>query len=833
MTVQAGTREKAGQRHRSKVERRGKFLYVNGEKLYLRGVTYGTFRPQADGTMFPPPEVVEADFRGMVEANVNAIRTYTVPPRWLLDLASSFGLYVLAGIPWEQHIRFLDDRRTRRGIECAVRDAVRSCAAHPAVVAYLVGNEIPAQIVRWYGRRRIEQWLRRLYRIAKREEPGSLVAYVNYPTTEYLDVSFMDFACFNVYLETRERLQAYLARLQNLAGDKPLVMTEIGLDSRRNGLERQAEVLDWQVREVFAEGCAGAFVFAWTDEWHRGGYDIEDWDFGLVTRDRKSKPALATVAEAFAGVPFSPLRAWPLVSVVVCSYNGARTIRDTFAALQRVDYPDFEVILVDDGSKDATAAIGREFGVKVISTENRGLSNARNTGYEAATGEIVAYIDDDAYPDPDWLHFLAHRFIEGDWAAVGGPNLPPAGDGLIAECVANSPGGPVHVLLSDIEAEHIPGCNMAFRKAAPEGRGGFDPRFRTAGDDVDFCWRLSDSGARIGFHAGAIVWHHRRNSVRTYWKQQRGYGRAEALLERKWPEKYNAAGHFAWAGRLYGRGLTTALGRGAGRIYQGQAGSALFQSVYQPAPGVLASLPLMPEWYLAVLALAAVTALGALWTPLLAAGPLLLIALAAPLAQAALAAAHATFPDRAGIRAWPQLLLTALLHLLQPMARLSGRIEYGLTPWRRRGRRLALPFGFTESAWREEWHSIEGRTLDLASSLKRQEAAWRPGGDFDTWDFEVRGGMLSSVRLLSSVEEHRGSHQLVLFRVWPEISNFALGVIGVSSGLAVAAGIDGALPAAAALALIAGAITLRSIWEAALAMGAVKFTIEEYRDAAK
>ena len=93
--------------------------------------------------------------------------------------------------------------------------------------------------------------------------------------------------------------------------------------------------------------------------------------------------------------------------------------------------------------------------------------------------------------------------------------------------------------------------------------------------------------------------------------------------------------------------------------------------------------------------------------------------------------------------------------------------------------------------------------------------------------------MLSSVRLLSSVEEHRGSHQLVLFRVWPEISNFALGVIGVSSGLAVAAGIDGALPAAAALALIAGAITLRSIWEAALAMGAVKFTIEEYRDAAK
>jgi len=815
------------------VEARGKFLFANGQKLYLRGVTYGTFRPEPDGTMFPPPEAVEADFRRMPEAHVNAIRTYTVPPVWLLDLARSCGLYVLVGIPWEQHIRFLDDRETRKGIERTVRDAVRSCGGHPSVLAFLVGNEIPAPIVRWYGRRRIERWLRRLYRFAKQEAPDALVAYVNYPTTEYLDVSFMDFACFNVYLETRERLQAYLARLHNLAGDKPLVMTEIGLDSRRNGLERQAEVLDWQVREVFSEGCAGAFVFAWTDEWHRGGYDIEDWDFGLVNRDRRPKPALAAVTTAFEEVLFSPIRAWPRVSVVVCSYNGARTIRDTFEALQRLEYPDFEVILVDDGSKDATASIGREFGARVISTENRGLSNARNTGYEAATGEIIAYIDDDAYPDPHWLQYVAQRFMHSDWVGVGGPNLPPKGDGMIAECVANSPGGPVHVLVSDFEAEHIPGCNMAFRKAALEGTGGFVSRFRTAGDDVDLCWRLSDSGGRIGYHAGAMVWHHRRNSVRTYWKQQRGYGRAEALLERKWPERYNAAGHLAWAGRLYGRGLTTALRRAAGRIYAGHAGSALFQSVYQPAPGVLSSLPLMPEWYLAVLALAALSALGVIWTPLFAAGLLLLIAIGAPLMQAALDAARATFPKRRGIHAWRQHLLTGVLHLVQPMARLSGRIEYGLTPWRRRGSGLALPVTITETAWREEWQSIEARTKTLASSLKHLEAAWRPGGDFDTWDFEVRGGTLSSARLRSSVEEHGGGRQSVLFRAWPEISNFALGVIGATGGLALAAAIDGAWPAAAVLTLIAGAVTLRSIWEAALAMGAVKSAIAEYREAAK
>jgi len=63
-------------------------------------------------------------------------------------------------------------------------------------------------------------------------------------------------------------------------------MAEIGLDSQRHGQGRQAEVLEWQVRTIFAGGCAGAVIFSWTDEWFRGGFDIEDWDFGLVTRER-------------------------------------------------------------------------------------------------------------------------------------------------------------------------------------------------------------------------------------------------------------------------------------------------------------------------------------------------------------------------------------------------------------------------------------------------------------------------------------------------------------------------------------------------------------------
>src|SRR3989442_11985917 len=130
------------------------------------------------------------------------------------------------------------------------------------------------------------------------------------------------------------------------------------------------------------------------------------------------------------------------------------------------------------------------------------------------------------------------------------PNLPTSKVGSMAECVAPASGGHGLVLLDDSEAGHIPGCNMAFRKRCLEEIGGFDPQFRAAGDDVDVCWRLQGRGWTLGFSPAAMVWHHRRNSVLTYWRQQTGYGRAEAMLERKWPQKYNGPGHVRWAGRL-------------------------------------------------------------------------------------------------------------------------------------------------------------------------------------------------------------------------------------------------------------------------------------------
>jgi GT2 family glycosyltransferase len=805
----------------------GKFIFAGNEKLYVRGVTYGPFRPDKHGDEYHDASQLERDFAAMSANGINAVRTYTVPPRRLLDIAQAHGLRVMIGLAWEQHVAFLDNRKRLASIEARVRAGVQACAAHPAVLGYAVGNEIPASIVRWHGPRRVERFIERLYQAAKAEDPEGLVTYVNYPTAEYLQLPFLDLACYNVYLEAQDRLEAYLARLQTIAGDKPLILAEAGLDSQRHGLQRQAQALDWQVRTAFEVGCAGLFVFAYTDEWHRGGQDIEDWSFGVTDRYRRPKPAWHVLRDAYVERPFAADVNWPRMSVVVCCYNGAETLRDCCEGLQELDYPDYEVIVVDDGSRDTTAAIANEHGFRLIRTENRGLSSARNTGLEAATGEVVAYLDSDARPDPHWLRYLAISFRCTNHAAVGGPNLPPADDGLIAACVAHAPGGPVHVLYSDDEAEHIPGCNMAVRKACLRAIGGFDPQFRVAGDDVDVCWRLQQHGWTIGFHPAALVWHHPRASVGAFWKQQIGYGRAEALLERKWPEKYNAAGHVTWAGRLYGNGMYGPGSNGRGplhawlpwqraRIFYGTWGSALFQSLYQPATHGPWSLPQMPEWYLLLLALLSLSALGLFWRPLLLALPAFAAAASLTLALAAWNAWHAC-PPTGGRKG---RILVAGLHLLQPLARLWGRLSCGLTLWRRNGPPyVALPRPLVSTMWSERWQAPEERLRALEAALQDEEIVVLRGGDFDRWDLEARAGTFGSLRLRIAVEEHGGGRQLVRCLWWPAAAPGGLVLTLLLAALSVAAALDGAWPAAAIIAVAVVLLVFRTFqdWAAATA----------------
>lgn len=358
----------------------------------------------------------------------------------------------------------------------------------------------------------------------------------------------------------------------------------------------------------------------------------------------------------------------PKVSVVVCAYNAASTIGECLEALGRLEYPEYEVIVVDDGSRDATAAIASRYGCRLVQTENRGVSSARNTGLAAATGELVAYIDADAYPDPHWLRHLATTFRRRGHAAVGGPNLSPPGDAWLAQCVANAPGNPVAVLVSGDVAEHIPGCNMAFRREALRAIGGFDARFRVAGDDVDACRRLWRAGMTLGFNPQAVVWHHRRGSLRSYVKQQYGYGLAEAILDRKWPEEFGVAAEISW----YGRGIARALGCRRTRLYHsaGEVGWRFWRS-----------LPSMPEWYVLLAGLGVLALLGSRSAPLAVAAAPFVVGMLASCVQAVVSGARADFPY--ATRTLPvrccMHVVTAVLHVACPLAWLAGRVAAGLT----------------------------------------------------------------------------------------------------------------------------------------------------------
>ena len=821
----------------------GKFLYLGNEKFFIRGVTYGAFPPNAQGHQFPESPAVAKDFALMRDAGINAILTYTVPPISLLDQAQEHGLRVIVTTPWMEYACFLEDRRARQEARAHVRQGVAACRRHPAVLMYCVGKEIPPPIVRWHGPKQVEAFLRDLYHVAKDEDPESLVTYTNYPSTEYLELPFVDVFTFNVYLHQRRDFCGYLSRLQHLAGELPFVLTEFGICSFRHGQDGQATFLNWQIEEIFDHGSAGAVIFGWTDPFFQDGCLIEEWGFGLVDAERRPKPSYDVARRRFtSGLPFPADGRRPKISVVVATYNAVRTLDDCLSSLGKLRYPDYEVVVVNDGSTDGSDTIIRRYPFRAVTTRNQGVSAARNEGLRAATGEIVAYIDSDARADPDWLSYLAATFLESDFVGVGGPNLVPPEDGWLAKCVYRSPGGPTQVMLDDQSAEHIPGCNMAFRKWALEEIGGFDPIFTKAADDVDICWRLLERGYRIGFSPSAVVWHHRRPSVKAYWRQQVGYGQSEAILERKHPNKFNPWGHTFWAGRIYAPyPFFRLFGRPV--IYQGLWGSAGFQPMYDPGGGgALNFLPRAMEFHFALIGLM-LLGVFAPWALVLAIGGLGYSAVYCCVcaARAELDDLPATTGPAARLDRFRRRAVIAWLNFLEPLARDWGRLKGGLTPWRsamtggalsrRVGRWWQRVQPFRRSA---RWTYRAGPGLEKYAFLdcltKRLVArgcavGWNP--EWQDWDLKVRRGALGEARLRMVVEHHGGPRRLGRLSVlikpsksvyWAQGALAAAGALMGALGLYLPLGVVG---------LFLGILWVAPITEASRLEAAVRAATDE------
>jgi glycosyltransferase involved in cell wall biosynthesis len=210
-------------------------------------------------------------------------------------------------------------------------------------------------------------------------------------------------------------------------------------------------------------------------------------------------------------------------SIVIPTFNAEKTLHACLQACLAQDYADVEVIIVDDGSTDASAEIARSFeGVQYILQENAGPAAARNRGADAATGDVVVFTDSDCVPRPDWIAQLAPCFEEGV-AAVGGTYAMENGESLLARLVHEEIMAR-HAAFSD-EVDFLGSFNMACRKIDFEAVGGFNTDFRGAsGEDNDLSYRLHDAGGRLIFCHAAVVGHYHPERLGPYLRTQARHG---------------------------------------------------------------------------------------------------------------------------------------------------------------------------------------------------------------------------------------------------------------------------------------------------------------------
>jgi hypothetical protein len=160
------------------------------------------------------------------------------------------------------------------------------------------------------------------------------------------------------------------------------------------------------------------------------------------------------------------------------------------------------------------------------------------------------------------------------------------------------------------------------------------------------------------------------------------------------------------------------------------------------------------------------------------------------------------------------LMTTIALHLMQPAARLCGRLVSGLTPWRwRSSHGFRWPWQRDLTMWTEAWDSAENRLKRIENGLRESKTMAARGGDFDRWDLEVRGGVLGASRIFMTIEEHGGGKQLTRLRIRPRPSKFSITLVLVILEMGILSLLDHSRFAAGAWFFIAAAVFARGIYE--------------------
>jgi glycosyltransferase involved in cell wall biosynthesis len=226
-----------------------------------------------------------------------------------------------------------------------------------------------------------------------------------------------------------------------------------------------------------------------------------------------------------------------VISVIIPVYNGGRTLPTCLQALQNQTQPPDEIIVVDDGSTDQTAAIATQFGVKVISQPNAGPAAARNHGAQVARGGILLFTDTDCAPASDWIERLTAPFADPTVVGVKGEYRTHQRE-LVARFVQQEYQDRYDRMVGQPQIDFVDTYSAAYRREPFLAAGGFDTSFPTASvEDQEFSFRLAEQGHHLVYGPGAIVYHQHDRTLKEYARRKYWIGYWKALVTYRYPAK--------------------------------------------------------------------------------------------------------------------------------------------------------------------------------------------------------------------------------------------------------------------------------------------------------
>jgi len=235
----------------------------------------------------------------------------------------------------------------------------------------------------------------------------------------------------------------------------------------------------------------------------------------------------------------------PLFTIIIPFKDPGVLVEECLRHIFELHETRYEVILLPDAPMEAAKGVYAHPSVSIVPTGAVSPAVKRDTGAEAANGQYLAFIDDDAYPEPYWLTFALQAFErEPDVVAVGGPAQTPPSDPFWARAsgavfLSKFSGGFPQRYLPLAPRRYVddwPSVNLIVRREAFLEVGGFDNEF-WPGEDTKLCMDLvRETGGKILYLPEMLVWHHRRSGLRKHLRQVGNYGAHRGFFARNYPE---------------------------------------------------------------------------------------------------------------------------------------------------------------------------------------------------------------------------------------------------------------------------------------------------------